>query len=59
LCDSSTEFWTSDFRSGQPGSIATFPPWRTIDPAGSRLRRFAADDEKELGKLWAVEVLGD
>jgi hypothetical protein len=53
-CDSRTRLWTStDFRSAEPGSITIFPPWRTIDPAGSRLPRFAADDEKELGKLWA------
>jgi len=52
------KFWTSDIRSGEPGST-TFPPWRTIDPAGGSLWRFAADDEKELGKLWAVEVPGD
>jgi hypothetical protein len=47
------EFGTSDIRSAEPGSMTTFPPWRRIDPAESGRRRFAADDEKELGKLWA------
>ena len=53
LCGSRMEFGTSDIRSAEPGSMTTFPPWRTIDTAGSRLRHFAADVEKELGKLWA------